>query len=463
MTNNYKFAFIFLGYILLSCTGCSGSDPVISSTDSDPVIPITDLSFSKFGYSGGIADVDADGSEEIAVGAPDAEGKGALLIYSAAGELEYSIESPKEGYNFASAFAALPDVNGDGTNDFAVGALHADGMSPLSGAVFVYNGTAPPTLLWTLKGESPLDKFSYRIAGGDFNDDGLGDIAVSAVYATGSVYQAGRVYIYFGGATEPETADVILDGDHEDHGTGLALEMVDVNGDSIDDLLVGNWNSVRIYYGGSAAAANLSTSSDPDVTIKGANPRSFSPYSGLSFGDTIESLGDISGDGINDFAIANPRRSEPDTSDDKGAVYIYKGSSSYPTSFYENDTQYLQLKILGEDTHHWFGSSMAKTDGGGLLVGAKWAPGENGTVRVAGNVYHFDLQVLLSTGVSTVLAHEAAISTYSADTQSGEFSKSLDASGDSFLAGAPYADANEGRAFSFSLSSGIKIELGESQ
>ena len=81
---------------------------------------------------------------------------------------------------------------------------------------------------------------------------------------------------------------------------------------------------------------------------------------------------------------------------------------------------------------------------------------------MAGNVYHFDLQALLSTGVSTVLAHEAAISTYSADTQSGEFSKSLDASGDSFLAGAPYADANEGRAFSFSLSSGIKIELGES-
>jgi hypothetical protein len=335
-------------------------------------------------------------------------------------------------------------------------------MSPLSGAVFVYNGSSPPTLLWTLKGERPLDKFSYRIAGGDFNDDGLGDIAVSAVYATGNVYQAGRVYIYLGGATEPEIADVVLDGDHEDHGTGLALEIVDVNGDSIDDLLVGNWNSVRIYYGGSAAVANLSTSSDPDVTIKGSNPASFSPYSGLSFGDTIESLGDVSGDGINDFAIANPRRSEPDAADYKGAVYIYKGSSSYPTSFYENDAQYLQMKILGEDTHHWFGSSMAKTDGGGLLVGAKWAPGENETVKVPGKVYHFDLQALLAEEVSPVHAHETVISTYSADTQSGEFSTSLDASGDSFWAGAPYADSNEGRAFSFSLSSGQKIELGES-
>jgi len=77
-------------------------------------------------------------------------------------------------------------------------------------------------------------------------------------------------------------------------------------------------------------------------------------------------------------------------------------------------------------------------------------------------VYHFDLQALLNEGVSPVNAHEAAISTYSIDTQSGEFSTSLDASGDSFLAGAPYADVNEGRAFSFSLSSGIKIELGKS-
>ncbi|MGB5883079.1 MAG: hypothetical protein WBG28_03160 [Desulfobulbales bacterium] len=454
MATHFRFA-IIISYILLSCSGCSDSDPVA-------VISNTDLSFSKFGYSGGIADVNADGFEEIAVGAPDAEGKGALLIYSAAGELKYSIESPKKGYNFASAFTALPDVNGDGTNDFAVGALHANGMSPISGAVFVYNGSSPPTLLWTLKGEIPLDKFSYRIAGGDFNNDGLGDIAVSAVYASGKVYQAGRVYIYLGGAIEPLTADVILDGDHEDHGTGLALEMCDVNGDSIDDLLVGNWNSVRIYYGGAAAVANLSTSSDPDVTIKGSNPNSFSPYSGLSFGDTIESLGDVSGDGINDFAVANPRRSAPDTSDYKGAVYIYLGSPSYPTSFYENDPQYLQLKILGEDTHHWFGSSMAKTDGGGLLVGAKWAPGESGTVKVAGKVYHFDLQALLNAGISPVPAHEAALSTYSADTQSGEFSTSLDASGDIFLAGAPYADANGGRAFSFSLSSGLKTELGES-
>ena len=157
MTTHYRFAIIFLGYILLSCSGGS---------DSDPVISYTDLSLSKFGYAGGYADVDADGFEEIAVGAPDAEGKGALLIYAVTGELEYSIESPQKGYNFGSAFTALPDVNGDGTNDFAVGALHATGMAPLSGAVYVYNGASPPTLLWTLKGEGPLDKFSYRIAGG---------------------------------------------------------------------------------------------------------------------------------------------------------------------------------------------------------------------------------------------------------------------------------------------------------
>ena len=45
--------------------------------------------------------------------------------------------------------------------------------------------------------------------------------------------------------------------------------------------------------------------------------------SGARFGATIENLGDIDQDGFQDFAVAAPFE------DDKGAVYVYRGSQFF--------------------------------------------------------------------------------------------------------------------------------------
>ncbi|MGB6971829.1 MAG: hypothetical protein WBD61_06690, partial [Desulfobulbales bacterium] len=53
-----------------------------------------------------------------------------------------------------------------------------------------------------------------------------------------------------------------------------------------------------------------------------------------------------------------------------------------------------------------------------------------------------------------------AARTYSADTASGEFSKTLIANTNGyFLAGAPFADKNTGKAFLFETATGDSIQL----
>ena len=100
---------------------------------------------------------------------------------------------------------AVGDFNGDGRNDLAVSAVFRDSFR---GAVFVWFGpftqgssrnlqNQPAD--WTILGPAPNAYFGAALAAADVNEDGVGDLLVSA-YAAGpdGPRDTGAVNVFFG-------------------------------------------------------------------------------------------------------------------------------------------------------------------------------------------------------------------------------------------------------------------------
>jgi len=451
--------------ILLLLNGCDSS--------SSPVEQV-DLSTARVGYSGGFVDLDGDGSEDLLVGAPDAKAspsKGAVLAYykkaeGYATERAWEIMGDGQGDSMGYAFANVGDVDGDSFDDYAVGAVNSKGDAPLSGAVNVYRGGQDgPVILASLKGNLPLDKFGYRIAGGDLNNDGNSDVIVSAVYETADAYQSGTVSIFLGGDTIGATPDIVIRGTQSNGGTGYGIATGDINGDSITDLFIGGGHSVLIYYGGNDLVERLAFSQEADVHINGQSEGG-GGHSGHGFGDAILYLGDVNNDGFGDLAVSNWRRSAPDSPDYRGSVNIFKGSNMLPHEFFENNTEFLLAQITGLANTDIFGTALALApdlNNGGLpdlLVSAPWATGGlSSDMKASGCIYLFHFEEILQDGPAFLDAG-AAVRTYTVDNPSGEFGMALaTGSGNIFFAGAPSADKNRGKAFLIDGQTGKTTEL----
>ncbi|XP_052807381.1 integrin alpha-9-like [Mya arenaria] len=156
-------------------------------------------------------DVNADGTDDLLVGAPmyatgsEAHEAGTVLVYL--GMTNYMFEPTRKplfgsgnaGARFGSAMAALGDINKDGYNDVVIGAPYEDA---LQGAIYVYNGCK--TGLWHHYSQRlpASDVASGLMAFGaafskprDMDDDGVNDIAVGAYLSGHAFLFAGRPVI----------------------------------------------------------------------------------------------------------------------------------------------------------------------------------------------------------------------------------------------------------------------------
>jgi hypothetical protein len=189
---------------------------------------------------------------------------------------------------------------------------------------------------------------SQTLTAGDFNSDGIQDIAIAApdaVLVTGSTLRtgAGSVYIIFGRKDLPATLDTAVsraggvditvfgaaDGDR----FGFSLAAGDVNGDGFTDLLVGAPNAtapsqhhsgaVFVFLGGYSFGASpvldLTQGNSADLTIYGGGDRF---GAALAVGDAG---GPVTSSAIADIIVGAPG-SNPDSG---GAAYLLYGSTSF--------------------------------------------------------------------------------------------------------------------------------------
>ncbi|MEP0366406.1 MAG: putative Ig domain-containing protein [Cyclobacteriaceae bacterium] len=265
----------------------------------------------------------------------------------------------EDEYNFSgSSVSSAGDVNGDGIDDILIGAPYAyannSDYAGKSYVVFGKNTAFAGTLeLGDLDGTTGfvingIDEYDYSggsvSSAGDINGDGIDDVLIGAkgfnsdIGEYGENSDAGATYVVFG-KTVPfsaalELSDLdgtngfVIEGAYSDDYSGSSVSGAgDVNGDGLDDILIG-------AYGTSKAFVVFGSSADFDASINlydidGSNGFVLFGYDDET-GRSVSNAGDINGDGIDDLLIGAPEAS-PDYNGSAGQTFVMFGHDFVPS------------------------------------------------------------------------------------------------------------------------------------
>lgn len=348
------------------------------------------LSFKEVGSQTGFAvksaDINGDTIDDLIIGAPKAEGplerphrSGWVYIFFgrksnsnfvlSAQNADVSLFGGKSNIGILLGNSlAVDDINGDGIKDIIIGA--PKGNVPFkkrsnAGIIFVLFGRKTLSGIIDLSkqadviiyGAEERDLCGYSLAAGDINGDGIADMLIGAPGGDGynNRYEsAGETYLIYGRKKFPKKIDLAKNWNTKIFGraakrksglfkknnlpgrSGFALSTADLNGDGMDDIIIGSPFSegpqnkrrdagvVSVIFGKKTLPKRISLSHNADVTILGARSEDYAGYS--------LATGDINGDGKYDILIGAPYGGSKTTREGNkiGRVYGIFGRSQFP-------------------------------------------------------------------------------------------------------------------------------------
>jgi hypothetical protein len=331
----------------------------------------------------GAGDINGDGVGDVIVGAPLASPNGK----QAAGQ-SYVIFGSRSGFSpspdlnslngrngFAingitrydqsgSSVSAAGDINGDGIDDVIIGAPRADSQDAFNistpGQSYVvfgsrsgFNAALNPSDLngangFVINGITPGDELGGSVSrAGDINGDGIDDLLVGAENAAsnGKIH-TGQSYVIFGnrnGFSSSLKVDSLngqngfaINGIAATDYSGHAVSWAgDVNGDGIDDLIIGAAGSgiSRITLGADQSYVIFGHRGgfNPSLDLGSLNGHNGFVITNQVFtgtGFSVSGAGDINGDGLNDLIIGAEDAS-PNGRNGAGQSYVVFGSRSF--------------------------------------------------------------------------------------------------------------------------------------
>jgi hypothetical protein len=260
-------------------------------------------------------------------------------------------------YSTGKAVKIIGDINGDGINDYVVGA--EDG-TPLSrgtqtGVAYVvygdrtFNANRDLEAMTFSEGFAIYGTVAYDLAGHSFssvdiNKDGLADLIVGVPGGSPSKTRghAGIVYVIYGNSNRNSNIDLktlaasdgfSIWGIAKEDRAGTAVAAIgDINGDGYQDIGIGGSYASRnslagcgvafVVYGGASFPSVL------DLSLLTAT-QGFQLVGGRTsggFGISMAKAGDFDKDGIDDFIIGAPK----DGNLPQGNAYIILGNKNTP-------------------------------------------------------------------------------------------------------------------------------------
>ena len=227
------------------------------------------------------------------------------------------------------------DVNGDGYDDVIVGAIGFTNGEESEGAAYLFLGSisgVSSTAAWIAEGNQADAYFGWSVASlGDVNGDGYEDLAIGAMAFDGALSHAGRVFVYHGSPGGLGTGpNGIADGTQAYGNFGWTVAAAgDSNGDGYDDLVVGSEQSNPEQ---SEGAAFLFVGS-PTGIVSGPSWQAEGNQAHSWYSHALSTAGDVNGDGYDDIVVG-ARHFADGVSAATGGVFVYHGG---PPCDSEND------------------------------------------------------------------------------------------------------------------------------
>ena len=311
-------------------SGGAGNDVIEGGAGNDQIEGGAGTDTADFSTAGSAVTVDL--SAGTATGEKSAAGDpGTIQLSSLDGATGFTINGVDASDRLGWSVSDAGDINGDGFGDVIVGTL--DGQEAF--VVFGKAGGFDPSLdVSALDGSNgftltgPTNRFGQPVSSaGDVNGDGFDDLIIGFDRGspfdatTGFVTYAGQSFVVFGhaGTFAPNLAVAGLDGNdgfvingiNPSDSIGSSVSAAgDVNGDGIDDVIIGapnvdpggvsNKGASYVVFGSSGGFAASLELSDLD----GTNGFVLNGVSGWDYaGVSVSGAGDVNGDGVADIVI----------------------------------------------------------------------------------------------------------------------------------------------------------------
>ena len=350
------------------------------------------------GYSvAGGTDFNADGWPDVFVGAPGWASDELVINAGFAGlfygpisgsfaitDADVSVRGEVGGGwgDFVGRAVGFPgDVDGDGAQDLLLSSGDASGLEfgaahlfygPITGALLISEADAK------LTGEPPLGELGEAMAGaGDVNGDGCADLILGDDHLYSSA-ERGVSYLVYGpvsGAGSLAEADATIEGASDGDHAGCAVASAgDVDGDGLDDLLVGAYlhddaSGAGVHHGMACLflgpVSGELTLDDADASLVGEGPGDWA-------GVAVASASDLDGDGLADILIGASQEEAPVVAAYGTAYAVLQLPSG------EVNLSTAEISFVGAELGDQAGSAVASAgdvDGDGaldLLIGAPW-------------------------------------------------------------------------------------------